>query len=199
MNTTTIKTLAVIALISVSQMASAQKAKTWNIDKSHASVRFGINHFFSEVSGKFKSFDGDIQFSPDNLTNSSVSFKIDVASVDTDEADRDEHLKSADFFNATEYPSITFQSTEFKKIEQSNYKVIGNLTMRGVTKNVELPLKITGRMDNPWKEGYEILGISIDTALNRTDYGIGTGSWAATAVVSDDVAVNISMELDSQK
>jgi len=97
MNTTTIKTLAVIALISVSQMASAQKAKTWNIDKSHASVRFGINHFFSEVSGKFKSFDGDIQFSPDNLTNSSVSFKIDVASVDTDEADRDEHLKSADF------------------------------------------------------------------------------------------------------
>jgi len=71
--------------------------------------------------------------------------------------------------------------------------------MRGVTKNVELPLKITGRMDNPWKEGYEILGISIDTTLNRTDYGIGTGSWAATAVVSDDVAVNISMELDSQK
>ncbi len=193
------KTLTILSafFLLTSPLAIAQKA--WNIDKSHTSVSFGIDHFFSEVTGKFKSFNGDITFDPNNLTTSSVTFTIDVASIDTDESDRDEHLKSADFFNESEFPTITFASTSFKKVDDKNYKVLGKLTMRGVTKDITLPLQITGRMDNPWKEGYEIMGIAINTTLNRTDYGVGTGSWAATAVVSDDVDVKISMELDAKK
>mgnify|MGYP001145285594 CR=1 FL=1 len=162
-------------------------------------MNFSINHFFSEVTGKFRAFEGKIDFDPNNLAQSSVEFSIEVSSIDTDESDRDEHLKSPDFFNENEYPRIVFVSSSFNEIDKSNYEVAGKLTMRGVTKEITLPMKITGRMDNPWKEGYEILGISIKTTLNRTDYGVGTGSWAATAVVSDDVEVKINMELDGKK
>ncbi|MBT6133344.1 MAG: polyisoprenoid-binding protein [Flavobacteriales bacterium] len=175
----------------------AQVAKKWGVDKSHASVTFSIDHFFSEVPGKFKQFDGDIFFDPANLSGSKASFEIMVASISTDEKDRDDHLQSSDFFDATNNPMIVFKSSHIVKASDKLYNIHGELSMRGVTKSVVLPMKIKGRMDNPWKEGYEILGISISTTLNRSDYGVGTGSWAATAVVSDEVEVKISMELDA--
>ncbi|NQV53294.1 MAG: polyisoprenoid-binding protein [Flavobacteriales bacterium] len=179
--------------------ASAQTAKQWNIDKSHASVQFSIDHFFSSVPGKFKKFEGEINFDPNDLKGSKAVFTIDVRSVDTDEPERDGHLQSEDFFNAEKWPEMKFVSTRFEKKSDKEYIVHGKLTLRDVTKEVALPLTIKGRMDNPWKEGYEILGIKIDTSINRTDFGLGTGSWAATAVVSDEVEIEISMELDAKK
>lgn len=179
--------------------AVAQKARAWNLDKSHASVNFSIDHFFTAVTGKFKKFDGTFHFDPKNLSGSSATFTIQVASVDTDEEDRDEHLQSEDFFNASKYPTIKFVSTKFEKKSDKEYTVTGNMTMRGTTKEISFPLKVKGVMDNPWKDGYEILGIEINTALDRTDFGVGTGSWAATSVVADEVDIHISMELDSEK
>lgn len=189
----------VIIAMGFSSAMNAQTAKKWSIDKSHASVRFNINHFFSEVPGKFKQFDGEVFFDPADLGGSEANFEIVVKSVSTDEADRDNHLQSTDFFDAETYPTITFKSSKFIKKSDVLYEVHGQLTMRGVTKAVVLPMKIKGRMDNPWKEGYEILGLAITTTINRTDYGVGTGSWAATAIVSDEVEVKISMELDAPK
>jgi len=185
--------------IVLSQSVSAQSAKSWNIDKSHSSIAFSIDHFFSAVPGKFKDFGGTIHFDPDNLKGSSVDFIIQVKSVDTDEADRDSHLQSPDFFDAATYPVITFKSQSFTKTSENMYVVKGTLTMRGTSKEVELPLKVKGTVDNPWKEGSVIMGISIDTALDRTDYGVGTGSWGATAVVGDEVIIRINMELDAPK
>ena len=191
--------LATLLFLGSIASATAQSAKQWNIDKSHASVQFSIDHFFSSVPGKFKEFDGEINFDPNDLKGSKAVFTIDVRSVDTDEADRDGHLQSKDFFNAEKWPEMKFVSTRFEKKSDKDYIVHGKLTLRDVTKEVALPLTIKGRVDNPWKEGYEILGIKIDTSINRTDYGVGSGSWAATAVVSDEVEIEISMELDAKE
>lgn len=177
----------------------AQEAKEWKIDKAHASVNFSVNHFFSAVTGNFKEYEGTINFDPDNLKKSKVIFTTKVSSINTDNVERDNHLQSEDFFAAEKFPAITFESFKFEKVSDTEYSVYGKLTMRGVSKNIKLPLTITGTMDNPWKDGAIIMGISISTTLNRTDFGIGTGSWAATSIVGDEVKVNINMELDGKK
>jgi polyisoprenoid-binding protein YceI len=192
----------IIATAAIALMAfsiNAQTAKEWKLDKSHASVRFSIDHFFTGVTGKFKKFDGTFNFDPANLKGSSASFTIDVTSVDTDEEDRDGHLQSEDFFNAAAHPNIAFKSTSIEKKGENQYIVNGDLTMRGTTKKVALPMTVKGVIDNPWKEGSLIMGIEMETTLDRTDYGVGTGSWAATSVVGDEVEIEISMELDSTK
>jgi len=199
MNAILTKTTLLLLATMLFASANAQKAKKWTVDKSHASVRFEIDHFFSSVHGQFTEFDGEIYFSPNDLKNSKVSFTITVSSIDTDEPKRDEHLQSEDFFHQAKYPTIVFTSTSFEKGEDDQYIVHGTLTMRGTTRKVSLPLEITGRMDNPWAEGKEILGVSIETELNRTDYGVGTGSWAATTTVGDEVSIEIDMELDGKK
>jgi len=174
----------------------AQDVPHWKIDNSHASVNFSVNHFFSAVTGKFKEFSGDFNFDPDNAAASSFNFTIQVASVDTDDEERDDHLQSGDFFDAKEYPTMSFTSTAVKKKKKDEYLIEGFLTIRGTKKKVTLPLKITGMMDNPWVDGKVILGIAIETVIDRTEYGVGTGSWAATAIVGDEVTINIAMELD---
>ncbi|MEQ9188846.1 MAG: YceI family protein [Cryomorphaceae bacterium] len=191
--------LTALLFLGFTASVAAQTAKQWNIDKSHASIQFSIDHFFSSVPGKFKKFDGEIYFDPSNLQGSKAVFTIDVRSVDTDEPKRDNHLQSVDFFNAEQWPEITFVSSRFEHASGKNYMVYGSLTIHDITKEIALPLTIKGRMDNPWKDGYEILGIKIETEINRTDYGVGTGSWAATAVVSDEVEIEINMELDAKK
>ncbi len=174
----------------------AQDAPKWKIDNSHASVGFSVNHFFSAVTGKFKEFNGEFYFDPENPASSKFNFTVQVASVDTDDDERDDHLQTADFFDVDNYPTMTFESTEVRKKKKDEYVIEGFLTIRGSKQKVTLPLVITGMMDNPWVEGKVILGISMETTIDRTDYGVGTGSWAATAIVGDEVTISINMELD---
>ncbi|GAB4382377.1 MAG: YceI family protein [Salibacteraceae bacterium] len=178
---------------------SEDQVPTWNIDKSHASVSFSVDHFFTSVHGRFKKFDGDIRFDPNKPSESKAVFEIDVKSIDTNEPERDQHLLSEDFFYAEKYPTIKFVSTKIEKKDEHNFIVTGNLTMRGVTKPITFPVHMKGIMDNPWVEGKVIMGIEIKTTINRTEWNVGTGSWAATAVVGDEVDVEISMELDGKK
>ena len=177
----------------------AQDAPHWKIDNSHASVNFSVNHFFSAVTGKFKEFSGDFYFNPENASASKFSFSIQVASIDTDDQERDDHLQSEDFFAAKKYPTMNFESTSVKKKGKDSYIIEGYLTIRGTKKKVTLPLKITGMMDNPWQDGKVIMGISMETVIDRTEYGVGTGSWAATTIVGDEVTIKINMELDGEK
>ncbi|GAB5539997.1 MAG: YceI family protein [Salibacteraceae bacterium] len=194
------KSLSLLAATLISAISiNAQSAKSWNLDKSHASVVFTIDHFFTGVTGKFKKFDGTFNFDPENLKGSKATFTIQVASVDTDNEDRDSHLQSEDFFAAEQYPTIKFESTSFSKTGDNQYMVKGNLTMRGETKPIDFPMTIKGVMDNPWKEGSVIMGVEINSTLDRTNWGVGTGNWAATSVVSDEVEFSISMELDGKK
>lgn len=178
---------------------NAQNATMWKVDKAHTSVNFSVNHFFSAVTGKFTSFEGSINFDPANLQGSSVNFTIPVKSVNTDDSKRDKHLQSADFFDAKSYPNMTFASTRFEKKSDKDYVVYGKLTIRNISKDIVLPFKITGEMEHPMMKGTIILGLASTIKINRNDYGVGTGSWATTMVVGDNVDININMELNRMK
>ncbi|MEX0811674.1 MAG: YceI family protein [Chitinophagales bacterium] len=191
--------LAVLLTVFVAFSVNAQKATKWEIDKAHTSVNFSVGHFFSTVTGKFKDFEGEFHFDPDNLKASSAEFTVFIKSVDTDNEKRDNHLQSKDFFDAETYPKMTFKSTKFEKKSDKEYIVHGELTIKDVTKKVSIPLKITGQMEHPMMKGTLILGVDIKTSINRTDYGVGTGDWAATMVVGDEVEIHIPMELNRKK
>lgn len=197
----TIKKFGFAVLITVMGVftANAQNAIMWKLDKSHTSVNFSINHFFSAVTGKFKTFDGNFQFDPNNLQSSKADFTISVKTVSTDDSKRDKHLQSADFFDAKSFPNMTFKSTKFEKKSDKEFLVHGKLTIKDKTKDVILPMKITGEMEHPMMKGTIILGVVIDTTINRTEFGVGTGSWAATMVVGDEVRIHIPMELNRMK
>lgn len=156
--------------------ANAQSATMWKLANSHTSVNFSINHFFSAVTGKFSTFDGNFNFDPANLKGSKADFTIAVKSVNTNNSKRDKHLQSADFFNAKAFPNITFTSTKIEKKSEKEYLVHGKLTIKDKTKDVILPMKIKGEMEHPMMKGTIILGVVIDTTLNRIDFGVGTGN-----------------------
>ena len=144
---------------------------TWVIDTIHSDVQFKIKHLvISNVTGSFKKFEGNIIKEGDDFNNAKVNFTIDVKSIDTNQAQRDGHLQSGDFFSADVYPEISFESTSFVNIKANDYKMIGNLTMKGVTKPVELNVEYGGSEDNGHgilKHGFEITGI-----VNRIEFGM---------------------------
>jgi polyisoprenoid-binding protein YceI len=179
--------------------SQAQQAKEWKLDKNHTSVTFAIKHFFSTVNGNFTEYDGSFNFDPENVTGSKFTFSIPVASVNTNNQKRDADLVSDNFFNAAKYPEIKFVSTKFEKKSKTELIVHGDLTIKDVTKRVAIPLKITGQMDHPMMKGTKILGLSFNTSINRTDYKVGTGNWATTMVVGDNVDIEINMELNRKE
>jgi polyisoprenoid-binding protein YceI len=143
----------------------------WTIDPLHSDVQFKIKHLvISTVTGTFRKFDGRIIKVGDDFNNAKVNFKMDVKSIDTNQAQRDGHLQSGDFFAADEFPEITFESTSFVNQSGSDYKMIGNLTMKGVTKPVELHVEYGGSEDNGHgilKHGFEVTG-----TVNRIEFGM---------------------------
>lgn len=144
---------------------------TWVIDPVHSDVSFKIKHLvISTVTGSFRKFDGQIIAKGDDFNDAKVHFTIDVKSIDTNQAQRDAHLQSGDFFEADSYPQITFDSTSFLKTADGDYKMAGNLTMKGVTKPVELNLEYGGSEDNGHgilKHGFEVTG-----TVNRMEFGM---------------------------
>ncbi|MBC7510867.1 MAG: YceI family protein [Ferruginibacter sp.] len=144
---------------------------TWIIDTMHSDVQFKIKHLvISNVTGSFKKFEGKIVTREESFNNAKVNFTIDVKSIDTNQAQRDGHLQSGDFFAADLYPQITFESTSFTNVGGSDYKMNGNLTLRGVTKPVELNVEYGGSEDNGHgilKHGFEVTGI-----VNRKEFGM---------------------------
>jgi len=173
--------------------ASAQAAvETYKIDPVHSSVGFTIRHFFTNVPGTFTKFSGTIVVDRDNLENSTVEAKIEVASVDTRNGMRDDDLRSDKFFSAVKLPAITFKSTSWKKTGEDTYDVTGNLTIKEVTKEVVLKTKSLGF--GPGMKGAMLSGWEASTTLNRNDFGIT----AYPKVLGDDVTVTITIEADLQ-
>ncbi len=170
----------------------------WKVDKAHSAITFSIKHFFTPVNGRFHDFDGDFIFDPENLDASKVDFTIQVNSVDTEEAKRDKHLQSPDFFNAGQYPTMRFVSTRFKKKGKDSYVAYGNLTIRDKTKEIELPFNVLGVADHPMMKGSKVMGLQAEAKINRNDFGVGTGDWAATMVVGDEVNIQIALEAVTQ-
>jgi len=175
------------------------QADVYTIDKGHSEVSFQVRHLVTQVRGKFDDYQGTINLDPANMESSSVDFSIKAASIDTGVADRDKHLRSEDFFFTEKYPEITFKSKGIKKSGADTYAVLGTLTMRGVSKDVTLPVTFLGMVKDPW--GNEKAGFSTDLTLNRKDYGI---NWNAAldnggVVLSDDVKISINLETQKKK
>lgn len=174
--------------------APARAADTFEIDAVHSDVTFEIRHLVSRVGGQFRDFDGTITMDPENPAGSSVRFRIDAASIDTRNERRDGHLRSEDFFAVEEHPEITFRSTSIEKTGETTYDVTGILTMRGVSKEITLPVELFGVMQDPW--GNQRAGFGIETVLDRKDFGI---EWNQALdqggfVLGDDVTVRIRLE-----
>lgn len=144
---------------------------TWVIDPLHSEVFFKIKHLvISTVTGSFRKFEGNIITDGTDFSNAKVAITIDVKSIDTNQPQRDEHLKNGDFFDAETYPKITFESTSFVNTEGTDYKMVGNLTLKGVTKPIELKVEYGGSENDGHgniKHGFEVLGI-----VNRKEFGM---------------------------
>jgi polyisoprenoid-binding protein YceI len=181
-------------------VAAGPQPTTWNVDAAHTSVSFTVKHFFTPVKGQFEQFDVELVYDRENPENSSVHVKIPVASLSTGNPKRDNHLRSPDFFETEAHPYITFVSESVKKVSDEELLVRGPLTIKGQTKTVELSVRILGVMDVA-PEMRDMLGgvgqiASFQThlKLDRRDYGVGVGSWAATMVVGSDVDIEIAVE-----
>lgn len=170
-------------------------ATAWQIDKSHSAVNFTINHFFTLVDGSFDKYEAVVNFDPNNLDESSIDVTIPVSSVNTRNARRDGHLLTDDFFNAEAYPNIRFVSNEIIQDGENNFVARGELTIRDVTRDFDLPFELLGVMDHPMRENTTVAGIVATAEIMRNDFGVGTGDWRATAVVGDRVNIRLNLEL----
>jgi polyisoprenoid-binding protein YceI len=178
----------VLALSAVAAVHA--EPKSYVVDKNHSSVGFQIRHMVGKVSGRFNDFDGKITADPAKPETGSVEFTIKAASITTDNERRDTHLRSADFFEVEKYPEISFKSEKIVPKGKDEYEVSGPLTMHGVTKAVVLPVKMLGTSG-------DLIGLEVQTVLNRKDYGIVWNKVLDTGGVQlgDDVTVSINLEV----
>jgi len=147
-------------------------AKTiWTIDPTHSEIGFKVKHMmFTNVSGKFSQFEASIESEEDNFETASIQFQAQVASIDTANGDRDNHLRSADFFDVEKFPVLSFVSDSVKKIDDDSYQVSGDFTIKDVTKKITLKAEYSGLMKDPW--GNTRAGFSLAGAINRKDFGL---------------------------
>ena len=189
------RSLKVIPALTLTVMfASLAWAETYTIDKNHSSIGFGITHLMvSTVRGTFTDTDGTIQFDPANPEATAAEVTIKSASINTQNADRDKHLSTADFFDVEKYPTITFKTKSVKK-EGTEYLLTGDLTMHGVTKEITIPVVINGPVKGP--KGNPIIGLSGQTKINRQDFGITWNKQLDQGgyMLGDDVAIEVNIE-----
>jgi polyisoprenoid-binding protein YceI len=180
-------------------MTTATAAQTFAIDKTHSEATFQVRHLITKVRGRFADFGGTINFHADQPAQSSVNFTIQAASIDTSTPDRDAHLRSDDFFAVEKYPTITFDSTGITAVGGNDYHVTGNLTMRGVTKAITIPVTLLGTAVDPW--GNQKIAFEGEVTINRKDYGL---NWNAALeaggfLVGDDVKISLSIQAAAVK
>lgn len=188
----------ILSLVAALGFASVNAQTTWSVDNAHSSIGFSVNHFFTPTTGKFDKYSGNIALDPANLSTGKADFTVEVASINTQDGKRDKHLQSDDFFHASKFSQMKFVTTRLEKKDDKNFIAYGKLTIRDVTKEVALPFKILGVGPHPMKKGKTMIGLKSDFTINRNEYGVGSGSWAATAVVGDEVEVKVILEAVNQ-
>lgn len=166
----------------------------YNVDPSHTRIGFVARHaMVTKVRGAFKEFEGRGYFDVDDPTQSKLQLDIKAASIDTGNADRDGHLRGNDFFDMETYPEITFASTSVQKVDESNYKVTGDLTIKGQTHPVTIPFELSGPVQDPW--GNQRIGLEGRTEINRKDWGVNfnVALEAGGLLVSDKITLEFDV------
>ena len=186
--------LLAIVLMLISSSIFAQTA--WTVDKSHSKVGFSVSHLvITDVEGFFKDYEAQIKTDGDDFSKTQIDFNIKTSSIFTDNNDRDNHLRSDDFFNSEKFPQMAFKGKSMKKVSDKKYKLVGDLTIRDVTKQVELDVKYNGTVKDPWgntKAGFKVTG-----EIDRFDYNL---KWnkaieAGSLVVGKEVELVIDLQL----
>jgi polyisoprenoid-binding protein YceI len=181
-----------LLLSSISLMAQTQ----WSLDKSHSKVGFSVSHLvITDVDGYFKDYEATVTTNSDDFSSAQVNFSVNTTSIFTDNEGRDKHLRSDDFFNSEKFPKMTFVGKSMKKTSDNKYKLVGDLTIRDVTKQVELDVKYNGMVKDPWgntKAGFKVTG-----EINRFDYNLKWNKAIETGslVVGKEVELVIDLQL----
>ncbi|MEX2414937.1 MAG: YceI family protein [Paenibacillaceae bacterium] len=171
----------------------------WAVDASHSSIDFSIRHMMiAKVKGTFHNFEAEIEANPADLTTAKIKFSVDLASVDTRNTDRDNHLRSADFFDVDNMPKMTFEAKQITSTDGNEYDVVGDLTLHGVTRSEKFAVIFEGTGKDPW--GNEKTGFSATGAINRSDYGLTYNAALETGgiLIGDEVKVTIEIEASKQ-
>jgi polyisoprenoid-binding protein YceI len=187
--------LILLALASTTYITSVAQTAVWKVDKTHSNVIFSVSHLVvSDVEGSFRSFDGSLESGKPDFSDAKINFVVDVSSVNTDNENRDNHLKSDDFFNAAKFPQMKFESTSFQLLGNNKYKLTGNLTIRDVTKPVSFDVSYGGMVN---AMGATHAGFKAKATINRFDYNL---KWDKTTeagglVVGKDVDITINLDV----
>lgn len=186
--------LSLIALFALALAVPAQAADIWTIDTVHSHVGFSVRHLLTPVPGSFGEFDGTIVYDQENPAASSVDFTVQTASIFTNNERRDNHLRSADFFDAENHPTLTFKSKKVAPLGGKNLAVTGDLTIRGVTKEVTVPVEVLGVMGD--KAGFQT-----ELVIDRKEYGVlwNRALDQGGTVLGDEVKIVLTIEADRQK
>lgn len=173
---------------------------SWKIDPAHSEVNFTVRHMMiSNVRGRFEDFTGTVEFDQENPALSSVDVQIEAASINTREEKRDNHLRSADFFDVENHPYLNFKSKRIELLDDTQGRITGDLTIRGVTREVVLETEFNGMSQSPW--GFNSAGFSASTNINRKDWGLTWNMALETGgvLVSDDIKIAIELEIIEEK
>ena len=188
----------ICSLLLITSFASA-KVDKWEIDKAHSNVYFDVRHTYATVRGQFNDYSGTLQFDPDNLESGQVTIKVNTKSINTGIPNRDNHLRSDEFFAAKKFPAMRFESTGIKQKSGNQYTLEGNLTIKGKTKAVAVPLTYFGTRENPLRKGQMVAGFEARLSIDRLDYQVGPGKYAEMGVIGKKVDILISLEVLKRK
>ncbi len=179
-----------LALISFSGIS----AGPFEVDIAHSSVGFQIRHLVANVNGSFRDFNGSFGFDEKKPEASKVSFKVKVATINTNEKKRDDHLRGEDFFDVKKFPEMSFESTKFSALGKNKYKLEGNLTIKGVTKKIVFDVDYMGTGKDPW--GNTKSGFSATTEINRKDFGMNWNKNLDNGgyLLGDEVKITVNVE-----
>ncbi|MFA6455792.1 MAG: YceI family protein [Bacteroidota bacterium] len=174
--------------------------KQWNIDVAHTNINFAVSHMvISEVTGTFKEFNGTVLSTNEDFSDAQINIAINAKSINTENGDRDNHLRSADFFDAENHPELTFKSTHIEVKGKNALLITGDLTMRGISKQVVLDAKFKGQAINPW--GQIVAAFKATSTINRKEWGL---SWNAALeaggfLVGEEIELTLNVELNPTK
>jgi polyisoprenoid-binding protein YceI len=169
---------------------------SWQLDTVHSHVGFSVKHLMvATARGQFKSYSGTVKLDPKDFTKSVFEGEIDVASIDTNNADRDNHLRANDFFDVANHPKISFKSTSIEAKSEGEYVVHGDITIRGVTKPIALDAEFLGISKSPY--GHMVAGISVRGTLNRKDFGVNFNAVLETGGVALGEKVKLELDIEA--
>lgn len=191
--------LFVLSLLAVFSGPQAVYSAEWSFDMAHSGIYFDVPHIYSTIRGRFSDFSGTFSFDPKNPAGGRIEVVVQTQSVDTQITKRDNHLRSEEFFGVSQYPTMSFKSKKIAHESGNKYRLVGDLTVKDVTKEIEVPFVFHGVMDSPFQKGKQIAGFDARFTIDRLAYHVGNGKFAKMGVVGKDVDVIISIEMISDK